>query len=374
MNILHVLFTRGYGGLERYAMEQARRMAAKGHKNIFLARTGSPTAEALTQVTSIKTFTLDPVKYIDVGAMRFIRQTVRRENVDVVHVHHSADLGLAVPALLGIKGVGLLFSSYMYVPGPKKDYYHRLEYGRVGRILTASLEMRNNIIKNLPVAGDRVEVLPYGLDLARFNPAKTDSGWLRKKLGVEADRAVIGVISRLDPLKGQMEMIESMPKIVESVPGALLALTGDETPELAGKYKPTLEARVKELGLESSVVFTGPAEDTAPYLAGLDVYILPSHHETFSLGCLEAMAMGKAIVGTNSGGTPEMLDNGRCGLLAEPKAPASLAEKTLLLLKSPDLRQNIGQAARKKAASLYDMNLVMERLERIYAELAPKRG
>lgn len=370
MRILHVLFTKGWGGLERFAMEQARAMAARGHDIIFLARRGTNTAEALRSEKGMKSMELAPLKYIDIRAMLSIRRLASREGVDIAHVHSSADLGLVAPALWRAPGVKLVFSNYMRVPAPKRDIYHRLEYARVDKVLTGSDYMRENSIENLPVPPEKVETLPYGLDMDRFDRERVPKGAVRSLYGIPRNAPLIGVISRLDPLKGQMEMIEAMPMISRRAPDAVLVLTGDETPELAGKYKPKLEAEARRLGAQDKVIFTGPTDDTASILADLDVYVLPSHAETFSLGCLEAMAMGKPVVGARAGGTPSMLEDGALGLLAEPKDPASLAENVVRLLEDETLRERISSAARDKVRKNYDRRAVFGRLEEVYRELS----
>jgi glycosyltransferase involved in cell wall biosynthesis len=352
--------------MERYAIEQAREMAKRGHHVIFLSKQDTPTTQALRAETGFEKIELPIVKYIDIAAMLKIRSIVKREGATLVHAHHSADLGLITPALWGLGGVRLLFSNYMQIPAPKKDLYHRMEYGRVWKLLVASGELKMNAEANLPLNPARVEVLPYGVDLSRFDPAKTQAGWVRGKFGLSPGRPVIGVISRLDPLKGQMEMIRAMPMILDKHPDAVLILVGGETPELEGKYLGSLKAEAAQFNVADSVIFAGPTDDTASYLAGFTVYVLPSRNETFSLGCLEAMAMGKAIVGTNSGGTPEMLGYGDYGLLAEPDNPESLAEKTLALLKDETARKELGVKARTTAMGRYDKNAVMERLSGMY--------
>jgi glycosyltransferase involved in cell wall biosynthesis len=369
---LALLFSTGFGGMERYAIEQAREMVKRGHKLIFISKKGTPTAQALRDETGFEKMELSAVQYIDVGAMLKIRSLIRQNRVTLVHAHRSADLGLIAPALWGIGNVRLLFSNYMQVPTPKKDLYHRLEYRRVCKILVASEELKRNAEENLPFAPGKVEVLPYGIDLGRFDPARAQAGWLRAKFNLREGQPVIGVISRLDPLKGQMEMIRAMPRILEKHPGAILLLVGGETPELEGKYLGVLKADALTVGVADSVIFAGETNDTAPYLAGFTVYVLPSRSETFSIGCLEAMAMGAAIVGTDAGGTPEMLGYGEYGLLATPDDPASLADKTLALLDDAALRKKLGEKARSAAMSKYNKKAVMERLSAIYTGSAKK--
>jgi len=365
MRVIYVLFSRGWGGLERYTVDQAVAMAAKGHDVYFLRRKGSKTAEALDSL-SFPGEEWNPVDYVDIRAMLAIRSLVGRMRVDILHAHNSIDLGITATALWRAPKTRLVFSNYMNIPKPKHDLYHRLEYGRVARVIVGSETMRINAVENLPIPQERVVTIHYGLDLEKFDPHKTPRGRFRDKFGLDGGRPVIGVIGRLDPLKGQMEMIKAMPLILRRFPSAILALTGDETPELQGAYKSKLVDKTNALKLGDSVIFTGAMENTASVLADLDIYVLASHSESFSLGCLEAMAMRRPVIGTDSGGTPQMLDHGDCGLLAEPKNPASFARRVIKLLSDRELAESIATNARKKVVTSFDRKISMDRLDSIY--------
>ncbi len=369
MNVLYILFSKGWGGLERYAIGKAQAMAERGHDIYFLRLKNSEVAKALDEI-NMPGEEWDPVRYVDVRAIWGIRSLVKQMGVSIVHTHHSADLGLAATALWHMPDVKLLFSNYMQAPGLKHDLYHRLEYSRVDKIIVGADSMRQNSVKNLPMEPDNVITIPYGLDMDKFDPDKKPKGALRNKHGIDNGALVAGVISRLDPLKGQMEMIEAAPAIFDRFPDAYIILTGDETPEYKGRYMPLLEKKVKQLGFRGKIIFTGPTDDTASILADLDVYVLPSHSETFALGLIEAMAMGKAVVGTDAGGTPDILDNKTCGLLAQPKSPKSLAEKVITLFSDATLRKTLGQNARSKVAGVYDRKLSMDKLDALYQEVA----
>ncbi len=359
MRILHLLFTKGYGGLERYAQAQIERLGRRGHELSLWRQAGSPLDQA---AASIEGRSLTPVKYVDVRVMAAIRFEAKR--CDVVHVHSSADLGLAVPALTGL-ATRLIFSSYMRIPEPKKDLYHRLEYRRVDRLLVASDGMRKEATERLPLAADRIVTLPYGLDMGDFNPVNVPRGTLRRLHHIPDDAPIIGVLSRLEPLKGQWEVIQAAPEILKAFPNAWIVLAGDETPESGGTYEPKLKELARHLGVAGRVIFTGRVEETAPMLADFDLYLLPSHGETFSLGCLEAMAMGLPVIGTDAGGTPEMLADG-AGELVPPKEADPLARKVIELLRAPDRRAALGEAARKKVVGVYSADAVTDRLEAIY--------
>ena len=366
MRILNVLLSTGWGGLERYVIAQAIELARRGAEVYFISRTGTPTSYAVQKEKEIASGDFRPFEYVDLRAITAIRSFVKEKNIDIANVSHSADLGLVAPALWRLPSVKLIFASYMQTVNEKKDIYHRLEYNRVDQMLVSGQIMKKYACDNLPIAPAKVKVLPYGLDLRKFEPQTQVTGQFRKKYGIPPKAPLIGVISRLDPAKGQMEMIEAMPAILEKHPKAYLALIGDETTEFIGAYLPLLVEKVKSLGLSDRVLLTGFAENTAEVLADLTLFFLPAHRETFSLSCLEAMAMSKPVAGTNSGGTPETLDNGQCGILFEPKSPTAIAETAIGLLNDPALALRIGARGRERVASLHDRDAVVDRLLSIY--------
>ncbi len=365
MNVLHILFSKGWGGLERYAIEQASAMSKRGFNVSFSRRSGSDTAKAL-KALDFPGEEFDPIKYIDIRTILHIRKLVKEQNVEIVHAHQSADLGLIAPALWNMPKVRLIFYSNMQTPKPKKDLYHRMEYGRVDRVITLSEAMKKNAIENLPVAPEKVIAINYGLNVDKFDPDKTLKGALRQRFEIDETSPLIGVLGRLDPSKGQMEMIEAMAAILKKQPTATLIFIGDETPEMKGRYKPLLERRVKELDLAGNVIFAGLYDNPASALVDLDVYVMSSHSETFGMSTLEAMMMRRAIVGTDAGGTPELLDFGECGLLAEPRNPASFAENILRLLEDSSLREKFSSNARRKAVESFNRKRSMDMIEALY--------
>ena len=299
--------------------------------------------------------------------MSTIRRIVKHQNIDIIHAHHSADLGLIVPALMGLSHVRLIFANYMLVPGPKDDWYHRMEYKRVECIISGAESMRQNSAEFLPIDLERIIHIPYGIDLEKFDSKKVE-GVLRNKFSIDVRIPLIGIIGRLDPHKGQDQMIRAMPMILNHYPKAVLALIGDESPEFEGRYKIKLESLAKQMKVSNSVLFTGGTTDTPSHLVDLDVYVLATRRESFSLGCLEAMAMEKAVIGTDSGGTAEMLDHGDCGLLVAPDDPGSMCESVLKLLDNKSLAESLAKRGSEKVRAYFDKEKSMNTISQIYNE------
>ena len=127
-----------------------------------------------------------------------------------------------------------------------------------------------------------------------------------------------------------------------------------------------------ELGIRDSVTFTGPVpQDRLPsYYSAADVYVLPSHAESFGLAALEAMACGTPVVVSRVGGLKTFVDNAKTGYLVPWRCPEAFAQRLDMLLANPDLRDAMGRAAREKALSM-GWDHVADRMLDYYDGLAP---
>lgn len=150
-------------------------------------------------------------------------------------------------------------------------------------------------------------------------------------------------LGELRPEKGVDLLLRAIPKIIENYPDILLYIAG------SGILESQLKYLTKELDIEKNVVFLGHvSEEKYSYYKAVDLYVLPSRWDNQPITILEAMACGKAIVASNVGGIPDMVDHGVTGLLFEPDNIDDLANKITYLLQSESVIGNMGQAGRLK--------------------------
>jgi glycosyltransferase involved in cell wall biosynthesis len=170
-----------------------------------------------------------------------------------------------------------------------------------------------------------VSLIHNGVDMDRYahqDPCCT----LREEYAMPPDAQIVGVVARLEPEKGHPTLLEAWPRVLRSVPCAYLLVVGD------GSCREALEAQARDLGIAGHVVFTGRREDVPAVTAALEVAVLPSYREAQGLTVLEAMALSRPVVASNVGGIPEMIEDGRTGLLVPPKDPVALANAIVRLL------------------------------------------
>jgi len=206
-------------------------------------------------------------------------------------------------------------------------------------LLAVSDAVRRDCLERLGFSPAQVRVIRTGID----PPPPIDAAaceQARRELEIEpSDRCVLAV-ARLSYEKGIDDLIDAAAEVGHGVENVKFVVLGD------GPERPALQERIDALGLKRSFRLAGFRDDVWPYLAAADVFCLPSKMEGMPNALLEAMASACPIVATAVGGVPEAIEDGQCGLLAPPGAPAGLAAAIGRLLSDADLAGRLGKAAR----------------------------
>jgi glycosyltransferase involved in cell wall biosynthesis len=288
-------------------------------------------------------------------------RTLRADGVQVVHGYQWR------PALVGAI-VGRLARIPLVLAGKRSltgtDARARLAWRMIGprvdTIVTNADALRDEAKAHGVVA--RWEVIPSGVDIDRFRSA---AGGVEAKraLGLDPLRPVIGTVGRLEERKRQDHLLRAVRAMVaQGSPAPQVLLVGD------GPLRRPLEREAAHLGLASAVHFAGEMTDVRPALAAMDVFVLPSVAEGMSNALLEAMAAGRAVVGTAVGGTGEVIEDGRTGILVPPGDVTLLAMQLRGLLANPGRGEFLGAAARRAVGQRFGAPAMVRRLEHVYLE------
>ncbi|MBP7148529.1 MAG: glycosyltransferase [Acidobacteria bacterium] len=242
---------------------------------------------------------------------------------------------------------------------------YRLTNSLVDRIVANSTAVARFTMKKERVSPRKVVVIPNGVDLERFSSG--DRFAFRAGLGVGEGETLVGAAGTIKKVKGQAVLLEAMARLFPRFPSLKLLLAGEPTPS----YGEDVRRRARELGLSHRVLMPGviPAAQVPDMLAGLDMFVLPSLSEGMSNALLEAMAAGLPIVATAVGGNPECLAQGECGLLVQPNDPGALEVAIEQHLNYPAQARESAARARQRAQDEYSLAGMLEKTERLYAEL-----
>jgi len=307
-----------------------------------------------------------PLGLAGAGRVLAFARFLRRARPDVFHAHMSSPVackwGLAaavlarVPAVLGTVQVGA------YEPPNRSAYWQLRGLARgVDRYLAVSREIAAELVDRLGWPAEKVEVVLNAVDVERV-VADAPPG-LREQLGGSETRPLVLTPARLDAQKGHDTLLEA----VAEVPEATFVLAGD------GPKRAELEARAAQLGVSDRVSFLGRREDVPRLLATCDVFCLPSLYEGSSLAVLEAMAAGIPVVSSAIGGTEELIEDGRSGLLVAPGDAKALAAALRRVLGDSDLRQELAAKARERINQGLTREQNAERITTVYSDLLGAR-
>ena len=347
MKVLELCLSDGVGGLELYAVRSAKHLQAM---SVDCIAVGGPetlfTRRMRDQV--IKTFELS--RYTEVYpwfAARKLAKIIDDEAVDIIHMHWGHDLNLAVLAKRAAqRHVELVYTRQMAITRPKHDIYHRFLYKHVDLYLTITDELATMAQKYLPLPQGRIQRLYYGVD----QPAPLSieqRNELRKSLGIPSDTEfAIGLVGRIEYGKGQHILIEAVDSLHKAGLPVHATIIG---PAMDQAYYQEIQNTVRDKALQNVVTFYGSHTNPIEVMGAFDTVVLATKKETFGLVLIEAMRAGTAVVGTNAGGVPEIIDHGETGLLIKPLNSEDLAEKLRLLCENAEERKRLAINGRRKA-------------------------
>jgi glycosyltransferase involved in cell wall biosynthesis len=309
---------------------------------------------------------------------------LRRTRFDVVHVHTpiAALIGRVAARLAGVPVIiytahGFYFHADM---APWKRSLH-VALERLGAacghfIMTVSDEDRQEALRTGIAHADTIETIYNGIDTARFDPARfsaADRGAFRSRHAIPGNAYVIGIVGRLVREKGFLELFDAVAALRRDHPRVRLLVVGDALPSEHDAGKALIVERARALGLEDAITWTGMVDDTAPWLAAMDSFALPSYREGLPVSLLEAMGMALPSVATNIRGCREEIVHGESGWLVPPRDSVALADRLRWFVEHPDEARQMGQRARQRVIEQFDIRRVLNHQMRIYDRLLRQR-
>lgn len=305
----------------------------------------------------------------------------RAERPDIVHTHTPKPGWFGRPAarLARVPHVVNTVHGLYATPddsAPKRAVVYALERFAAAFSDAELLQSSEDVpvLRRLRVPRSRIEVLGNGIDLDRFDPHTVPTAGrerLRGELGVGADDVLVGAVGRLVWEKGLAELLEAARILRKERPEVRMVVVG---PTEEDKRDGLRESDLAAITEETGVVFAGARRDVESVYGAFDLYVLASHREGFPRSAMEAAAMGLPVIATDIRGCRHVVDDGDNGLLVPVRDGAALARAIDALAGDPDRRTAMSAAARRKAASDFDQQRVIERTIACYERLLAREG
>ena len=314
---------------------------------------------------------INPVK--DLWALLKLYTVLKQGNFDLVQTHtaKAGILGRLAARLAGVKKIvhcshGHNFYGYFRFWGSKLVVTIERYFDRFSDKFIALTELEKSDLVNYRVtSASKVVVVQSGLEIEKYHCSPAEVVSLKARWQLPAGAQVVGMVSRLEPVKGPLSLIAAAKIVIPACPGVKFLVVGE------GSLRKQMEEQCRALGLDGSFIFTGWREDVEQLLAVLDILVLPSLNEAVGRIILEAAASGVPAIATRVGGVPEIVKDQETGLLVPPQDASSLAGALLDLLKNREKRLRLGQAAKERITVKFSAAEMVRSISNLYLELVP---
>lgn len=384
MKIIHIITRLIVGGAQQNTIASCAAQVAAGHQvwlvygPIYgpegsLLEDARESGATLVEIKHMRRAIL-PVR--DLICYRSLRQLIRRIKPDIVHTHSSKAgiVGRAAAWQEKRSGKPAVIHTVHGLPFHDRqtrivrDIYIRIERWaakRCDRIIGVTQAMIDAFAANQIGNHKQYSIIPSGIDLSAFMPSSVEQReTTRHDLGIPPNAPVVGLLARLDPLKGQDDLLDILPRLRERYPDIRILFVG------GGWHGHTLRARVTRAGLSDSVIFTDlvPPAKVPAMLGVMDVNTLPSYQEGQPRTLVQALLCGVPVVGYDAGGIGEVCIDHKTGRLVPVGDRVALAEAILWMLDQHAQRRVLAEQGRVYAQERFDLRYMIRRLDEVYAD------
>ena len=363
--ILHIIDTTGPGGAETVFIDLACRLPKDKYKSIVLIRGKGWVYEELKR-RNIESILMDAKGSFNWRYLKQLAALIRKERIDLIQSHL---LGSNVYASLAglMTGRPVVSTFHGAVDIGENERLKELKFAAINLgsrcIVAVSNHLRENIITRSSLRANKTTVIYNGINTADF--ATTQSNDLRAHFGWPNDDMIIGSLGNIRPAKGYSILLQSAALLKDVDPHFRFVIAGQGKSDL---YDGLLELR-KELGLEQHVHFLGFVADPAWFLSNLDLFLLSSTSEGFSIATIQAMAASLPVLVTRSGGPEEIVTHGENGWMIDSGSPHAIAEALLKLAADTTLAARLAKKGKEHANSSFDIASMLSAYEKIYVQL-----
>ena len=224
--------------------------------------------------------------------------------------------------------------------------------------------IKDQLIVRDKVQAGKVWVIHNGLDIERFEVLR--HAMRESSSSSRAPNITVAVVANLRPEKGHTVFLEAARLLNLKFPKVRFIIAGK------GSMKEDIEMRIRKLGLAQSVNMVGEVENIPAFLAAVDIAVLPSKNEGLPNSVMEAMASSLPVVGTNTGGTAELIIDGLTGYVVQPGDSATLADRIGMFCEDPELRIKMGEAGFRRIHHHFTVKNMSCKFEELFITLADR--
>lgn len=365
LTILHTEASKGWGGQEIRIFQESIRFTELGYRVLIACQEGSEIAEKAKKA-GLPVHTVHMKYPVDPAAIGKFLRLIKIEKVDIIHTHSSKDSWLAGTAGR-ISGTPVVRSRHLTTP-VKQSWLATLVYRYLcDIIITSGMHIKEALITRNRLNSEKIVSIPAGVDIERYD-INIRGDRIRAEFGLKDSYPIVGIVAILRHWKGHRFLLEAVSRVVSVFPDAKFLIIGN------GPQWNNLHQKIQDMGTEKHVIMTGFRDDIPEIMAALDIFILPSvASEATSQVIPQALAMGKPVIATNTGGLPEIIEDGVTGLLISPKNHDAIADAIVRMAEHKEEAEKMAARGRDKILKNYTFQRMIERTAEVYRHLLGER-
>lgn len=359
MRIAYLCGTNGWGGLEMNQLKNAIWMQERGHFVCVYCLENSPLHKAAVQAQIPIVIIQKHKNHYDFIKAAQLLRLLKTDNIEHLIFRATFDMSIAASvSFLSGRKIKVHFFMEMEFGAPKKQFFRTLRYSYFSTWNCPLKYLKKQVLENTKVPNHKINVIPSGLD---FNSiVQTNKIESRKLLKLPENDFLFGIVGRIDPKKGQLYALKATQLLKDY--DFKLVIVGEETPDSPSDYLKEIKTFIVNNQLEQKIIFLPFQKNPMEVFNAFDWTLMTSDSETFGMVTIESMAQGTPVIGSNAGGTSELLDFGNAGLLFKSKNEIDLAEKMKLVLAE---KVDFNNEIIKKTIQKFNKNQVVEAVEKL---------
>jgi glycosyltransferase involved in cell wall biosynthesis len=380
IRVLHVITRLIRGGADENTVFTVEGVDPGRYESFILAGRGSEVSgfpeEIQRRTRVMPELVRDPHPLHDLTALFKLTRIMRRGGYHIVHTHtaKAGFLGRIAARLAGVPHVvhtlhGVTFPDHVH-PLARRAYIglERVAARCCDVMITVGEDVKSRYLEASIGRREQYVTIPSGMDTRAFEDARAESEAgvrpVREQLGLGAEHVVLGMVSRLEPRKGWSHFLQAVARLAPDFPHLRALVVGE------GSEREALHRLARDLGIAERVVFAGYRSDVAQVIAAFDIAVLTSLWEGLPRVLVQYALLERPMVTFAVEGAGEVVEEGVSGWVVPLRDTAALVDRVRPLVASPELRARVGAAARRRVQGRWDVEIMVEGIERVYEAVA----
>lgn len=365
-NLLFINSITIYAGGEVWMLSVMKEMVKRGFEVTLVCK---PEAEIISHAKKEKIEVL-PIRIagdFDPISISQLVKVYKKRKIDIVIANVGKDIRLAGLAAKLSRGISVI-ALHQVDREIKNNLRYRFTYNSLAKMIVVnSLATKNTLLKSAPwLQDEKINVVYHGIDYEKYSLANTRD--LRMEFGLSPQDLIIGFVGRLSIQKGINYMLDAFRLVTEKFKDVHLVIAG------TGELENMIKEFTRKFNLENKIHLLGFRKDIPDLMKSFDIFILPSIWEGFGLVLIEAMAAGKSVVATNTSSIPEIVKDGRNGILVPPENAIAISDALIKLISDRELRLKFGKAGQEIVKQKFTTERMINDYEKIFYKIKKMRA